>query len=90
METTAATVSAAVDVRGRRRALGISRTALAVYAGCSVTHLQNIEAGVIPHTGEVMPRVLAALDAWQHGRTFYLTTVSVTGPERVSVTYTMT
>jgi hypothetical protein len=29
------------------------------------------------------------LKAWQHDRTFYLTTVSVTGPTCVQVTYTI-
>jgi predicted transcriptional regulator len=60
--TTPETVRRAADIRVRRRALRISRTALAVYAGCSLSHLQNIEQGAIPTHGDVVPKVLAALD----------------------------
>ena len=40
----------------------MSRAALAARAGCSVTYLQNIEAGVLPELSRVMPRLEAALE----------------------------
>jgi ribosome-binding protein aMBF1 (putative translation factor) len=52
----------AVTIRERRERLGLARTALAARAPCSVTHLQNIEAGVIPQNGNVVPLILKALD----------------------------
>ncbi len=44
------------------------RAGLAAQVSCSVTHLQNIEAGVVPHRGDVLPRLLAALDAAEHDK----------------------
>lgn len=63
MATTTAMVRLAQDVpvRERREQLGISRPALAARVGCSVTYLQNIEAGVVPQLSRVMPRIEAAL-----------------------------
>jgi predicted transcriptional regulator len=49
-------------VRVRREQLGLTRAQLAARAGCSLTYLQNIEAGVIPKLSLVMPRVEAVLD----------------------------
>jgi predicted transcriptional regulator len=46
----------------RREQLGLTRATLAARAGCSLTYLQNIEAGVIPKLSLVMPRVEAVLD----------------------------
>jgi predicted transcriptional regulator len=59
--TTSARVGRQSDVRARRTRLGLNRAELAALAQCSVTHLQNIEAGVIPNGGIVMPRILGTL-----------------------------
>lgn len=41
----------------------MTRARLAVAANCSITYLQNIEAGVLPsRRSQVMPRLIAALD----------------------------
>jgi predicted transcriptional regulator len=50
-----------LPVRERREQLGVSRATLAARAGCSVTYLQTIEAGVVPQLTRVMPRLEAAL-----------------------------
>jgi len=55
-------VGGAVDVRQWRESFGMSRATLAALARCSVTHLANIEAGVVPSQGTVMPRILQALN----------------------------
>lgn len=63
LAVTTTTVGLVADgaVRSRREKLGISRAALAARAGCSVTYLQNIEAGAVPRLSEVMPRLEAEL-----------------------------
>ena len=50
------------DLRGRRRATGLSRQQLAQEAGCSLSHLQMMESGYRPGNSAVLPRVLDALD----------------------------
>jgi predicted transcriptional regulator len=50
-----------VTVRARREKVGLTRVQLAVRAALSVTHLANIEAGVIPAGGAAFGRVLDAL-----------------------------
>ncbi len=59
--TTSLETPAEFPVRERREQLGLSRHALAAHAGCSVTYLQNIEAGVIPGLSRVLPRIEATL-----------------------------
>lgn len=48
-------------MRERREELRLTRAALAVEAGCSLTHLENIEAGLVPRRGHVLDRVFAVL-----------------------------
>lgn len=55
-------------MRSRRDRLRITRPQLAARAGCSLTYLQTIEAGIVPARSEVLPRVLAALDALEAER----------------------
>ncbi len=66
MSTTATTEPtirpAAVDIRRWRESVGLSRASLAARAKCSVTHLANIEAGVVPSYGDVLPRLFEALN----------------------------
>lgn len=50
------------DLRQQRRALGLTRTRVAVEAGCSVTMLQMLEDGYRPSRSVVLPRVMAVLD----------------------------
>lgn len=50
-------------MRKRRDRLRITRAQLASRAGCSLTYLATIEAGVLPVRSDVLPRVLAALAA---------------------------
>jgi transcriptional regulator with XRE-family HTH domain len=49
-------------LRSRRKALGITRLELARIVGCSSTMLGELEAGVIPKSGRVLPAVLDVLD----------------------------
>ena len=46
----------------RRRGLGISRTRLAGFVGCSPAMLQMLEHGYQPKHSSVLPRVVAELD----------------------------
>jgi transcriptional regulator with XRE-family HTH domain len=50
-------------LRERRLAAGLTQRQLAIAAGCSLPSVANIEAGVMPRRSEVVPRLLAALDA---------------------------
>jgi predicted transcriptional regulator len=50
------------ELRARREALGLPRTELARLAGCSTVMLRELEAGVIPKRGRVLPAVLDVLD----------------------------
>jgi transcriptional regulator with XRE-family HTH domain len=50
-------------VRERRIAAGMTQRQLAIAAGCSLPSVSNLEAGVLPRRSEVVPRILAALDA---------------------------
>lgn len=49
-------------LRQRRLRLGLSRARLAGLARCSVTSIDNLEAGYIPTRSRVLPRVLDVLD----------------------------
>jgi predicted transcriptional regulator len=49
------------ELRARREALGLPRTEIARLAGCSNGMLREIEAGVIPKRGRVLPAVLDVL-----------------------------
>lgn len=49
-------------VRDTREALGLSRIQLSVLAGCSLTHVTNIEAGAVPRRSVVLERILHALN----------------------------
>jgi len=60
--TTTIVETHATPIRERREHLGLSRHALAARAGCSVTYLQNIEAGCLPRLSLVMPQIEATLD----------------------------
>jgi predicted transcriptional regulator len=61
MTTTMTTAADRTAVRVRREQLGLTRAELAARAGCCLTYLQNIEAGVLPKLSLVMPRVEAVL-----------------------------
>jgi predicted transcriptional regulator len=50
------------DLRERRRRLGLSRARLAGLARCSVTSIDNLEAGYVPERSGVLARVLDVLD----------------------------
>ncbi len=54
-------------IRQRRESVGVSRLELAIRSKCSVTSLAQIEAGLLPHRGEVLPRVVAALERLEDG-----------------------
>jgi transcriptional regulator with XRE-family HTH domain len=49
------------NVRARRETVGLTRAQLAIRAAVSLTHLANIEAGVLPATGDALGRILDAL-----------------------------
>jgi len=49
------------DLLAARKKAGLTRADVAALAGCSMTYLQNLEAGVIPRRSEVLPRVCEAL-----------------------------
>jgi predicted transcriptional regulator len=55
------------DIRQKRPQPGLSRLRLAVEAGYSVTYLQNLEGGYRPQRSEVLPRVIAILEAREQG-----------------------
>jgi ribosome-binding protein aMBF1 (putative translation factor) len=50
------------ELRERRQRLGLSRARLAGLARCSVTSIDNLEAGYVPERSAVLFRVLAVLD----------------------------
>lgn len=50
------------DLRERRRRLGLSRARLAGLARCSVTSIDNLEAGYVPEHSAVLARVLDVID----------------------------
>lgn len=62
MRTTTTTPTPTGELRERRERIGLARLALAARAGCSLTTLANIEAGIVPRRSEVLPRILEALD----------------------------
>lgn len=55
------TTTATGNLRERRIAAGMTQRQLATEAGCSLTHLGDIEAGCLPRRSAVLPRVLDAL-----------------------------
>jgi predicted transcriptional regulator len=56
-----AAVALGEQIRVRRIALGMSRSQLVIAAGCSLTFLENVEAGAGPRRSAVIPQVLDAL-----------------------------
>ena len=56
-----------LSVRERRVVLGLTQRQLAIAARCSLPSVANLEAGVLPRRSEVVPRILAALDAAERG-----------------------
>jgi len=50
------------ELRDRRRRLRLSRARLAGLARCSVTSIDNLEAGYVPERSAVLARVLDILD----------------------------
>lgn len=58
------TSSVADEIRAGRTGLGLSQAALAGMAGCSIAFLGNLERGYVPARSEVIPRLLAAIDAY--------------------------
>jgi predicted transcriptional regulator len=58
-----AQIQPASSVRERRIATGMTQRQLAIAADCSLPSVANLEAGVLPRRSEVVPRILAALDA---------------------------
>lgn len=50
------------ELRERRQRLRLSRARLAGLARCSVTSIDNLEAGYVPERSAVLFRVLAVLD----------------------------
>lgn len=61
MPTTTTSPSVGLDLRARRERLGLTRYQLAAQVGCSLTTVANIEAGIVPRSSSVLPRILAAL-----------------------------
>lgn len=53
----------AVRVRQMRLRAGLTQRQLAALAGCSLSYLSNVEAGCVPRRGDVLPRIIAALEA---------------------------
>jgi predicted transcriptional regulator len=53
------------DLRQERRALGLTRTRLAIEADCSVAMLQMLEDGYRRRHSDVLPRVVAVLAGHQ-------------------------
>jgi predicted transcriptional regulator len=63
MQAQQAHIPTASSVRERRIAAGMTQRELAIAADCSLPSVGNLEAGVLPRRSEVVPRILAALDA---------------------------
>jgi transcriptional regulator with XRE-family HTH domain len=55
----------AAGLRERREALGVTRVQLAIAAKCSVTQLQNLEAGLRPARSAVLERAEKVLAYWE-------------------------
>ncbi len=49
-------------VRQRRQAVGLTQIELAARAGCALSSVFNLEAGIVPRRSRVVPRILAVLD----------------------------
>ena len=56
------TPASGVDLRARRRSLGLSQEAVARTAMCSTGYVRLLEAGFAPGRSDVLPRVIAALN----------------------------
>jgi predicted transcriptional regulator len=63
-----ATTTTTEQLRGWRRALGISQRELARRAGYSLTHIANVEAGVVPRRSPVLEQIDAVLSAAERER----------------------
>jgi predicted transcriptional regulator len=60
------TTTPSSDIRGRREQLGVSRVALAIKSGTSLSWLTAIEAGLQPVGSKALARVEAALSELEH------------------------
>jgi transcriptional regulator with XRE-family HTH domain len=49
------------ELRRMRKARGLSQQRLAAIAGCSLSYVRLLESGYAPASGEVLDRVLGAL-----------------------------
>ena len=61
MRVVMTTTTTTADLRDRRRALGMSQRELARRTGYSLTHIANVEAGVVPQRSPVLERIEAVL-----------------------------
>jgi transcriptional regulator with XRE-family HTH domain len=59
--------SIAEQIRADRKSVGISQRELALLAECSVATIANLESGLVPNRGQVLPRVLKTLADLQSG-----------------------
>lgn len=59
--------TAADDLRGRRQALGLTQTDLAVAANVSLAHVQNLERGLRPKRSAALARLRDALSRAEAG-----------------------
>lgn len=49
------------DLRALRKRAGLTQAQLCVRASCSLTHLQDLEAGAIPRRPAALHRIIAVL-----------------------------
>lgn len=59
----------AAALRASRRESGLTRAQLSGMAGCSMSHLANLEAGAVPQSSAVLDRVRAVLADHDAGST---------------------
>lgn len=60
--------TAADDLRGRRQALGLTQTDVAIAASVSLAHVQNLERGLRPKRSAALARLLDALSCAEAGQ----------------------
>lgn len=51
----------AAEIGDRRRQIGLTQTALATLAGCSLAFLGNLEHGYVPRRSPTLERILEVL-----------------------------
>ncbi len=49
-------------MRQRRQAVGLTQIEVAARAGCALSSVFNLEAGIVPRRSRVVPAILAVLD----------------------------